>query len=167
MPAIFETTTTWVAISFVIFWTLAFKPLKAAITKWLDGKITTISRDLTAAAHLRYEAEELLREARARHATAATESQTLIAHAQAEAKALTERAGAELTASLARRERAAEARIAQLEHQAEAALKSQVARAAIATAQALLQSGLTDADRDTLADSAISDITALSKNRAA
>lgn len=54
----------WVAVCFVIFIILAYRPVKKAIFNALDARIDVIKKQITEAKDLRNEAEALLREAK-------------------------------------------------------------------------------------------------------
>jgi F-type H+-transporting ATPase subunit b len=147
----------WYAVAFVLFFVLVGRKLYAAITGWLDGKITKIKTDIDEAARLRAEAETLLQQAKARHAAASREADELVAKANAEAEAVRARTNDETNRLIAQREQQVMARIAQAEKQALADIQAQTVQLALDMARAHMAN--LPADKATqLADAAITDI---------
>ena len=105
---------TWVAIAFVLFFVIFGKRLWQAIAGLLDARAEAVRRELEEAARLREEAQNMLRDAEQRRATALKEAQELIAGAKVQAEQLAEAAAAEAQAA-ARRQQMAIARIASAE----------------------------------------------------
>ena len=155
MDQMLQSTTSWVAISFCIFWALALLPLRRAVAAWLDGKIARVRQDVDAAASLRAEAAELLLDAQLRHKEAAAETADMMQLAQDEAIHIRLQADADLMAALKRREEQAVERIALAERQAMAELKQLTTRLAIDAARDLLANGLSAAEREKLSSSLI------------
>lgn len=159
METLLDNPTFWVGIAFVAFIALSFKAGKKAITGWLDGKITKIQADLDDAARLRREAEELLKTAQARHASATAEAGAIIADAKSQAAALAAHAEAETQKQLARREQQVIDRIAQAERQALSDVQRQTVAAALSVVRDILAKDLTPQQKEQLAQSAVNDIT--------
>ena len=139
----------WVAVSFVLFFLLLGKKLWGAISGALDGRAAGIRRQLDEAAHLRAEAEEMLKAAEAERVAAAHEAEELLANARAEAERLAA-AAAEAEASAKRRERMALDRIAAAEASAVADVRNAAAEVAGAAARTVLAATL-----DARADAAL------------
>ena len=59
--SILDDATIWVAISFIIFILLIYKPIKSQISKGLDQKINELKLQITEAENLKKEAEDLFR----------------------------------------------------------------------------------------------------------
>ena len=59
--SILNDATIWVAISFIIFILLIYKPIKSQISKGLDQKINELKLQITEAENLKKEAEDLFR----------------------------------------------------------------------------------------------------------
>ena len=59
--SILDDATIWVAISFVIFLFLIYKPIKSQVSKSLDQKINELKSQITEAENLKKEAEDLFR----------------------------------------------------------------------------------------------------------
>lgn len=159
METMLESTTFWVAIAFAAFVALSYRAGKKAITGWLDSKIIKIKQDLFDAERLRLEAEELLRSAQKRHASATAEAATIIADAQKQASTLAATAEAETQKQLARREQQVIDRIAQAERQALSDVQRQTVAAALSVVRDILAKELTPQQKEQLAQSAVNDIT--------
>ncbi|MFN7635030.1 MAG: F0F1 ATP synthase subunit B, partial [Acetobacteraceae bacterium] len=86
----------WVAIAFVIFVVLAFRPASKALTAALDGRADRIRKELEEATRLREEAERTLADYQRRQRDALQEAEAIIAQARAEAERMRARATAEL-----------------------------------------------------------------------
>lgn len=156
--SLIDSTTFWVGVAFFIFVGLSFRAGKKAATKWLDGKIAKIERDLEDAARLRREAEELLKTAHARHQQATAEATSIIADAETQAKALAATIAAETEKQLARREQQVVDRIAQAERQALSDVQRQTVAAALSVVRDILTKELTPAQKEQLAQNAVNDI---------
>lgn len=151
-------TSFWYALAFVAFFVLAGRAVFRAITGWLDGKITKIKTDIEEATRLRNEAEDLLQQAKARHASATKEAEALIAGATAEATAARARLEEETARILKRREDQVAERLALAEQQALADIQRAAAAMALQQAEAMLKEKLTGDVQAKLADAAIKDI---------
>lgn len=154
MDTILESTTFWVAIAFVLFWLLAYRPIAKAIASWLDGKIARVRTDIDAAAALRREAQQLLSEAQSRLAAATKEAADMVSRAKSEAKQVQEQSQQDISAALAARETQAMQRIALAEQQAVKDIQKLAASAAIEATRTLLQ----QSDTARLTDDAIAAI---------
>ncbi len=60
--SVLDDATIWVAVSFIFFIILIFKPMKSQISDRLDKKITDLKNKLDEAKNLKYEAEKLYKE---------------------------------------------------------------------------------------------------------
>lgn len=159
MEALLDNPTFWVGCAFVAFIVLSFRAGKKAITGWLDVKIAKIKHDLDEATRLRLEAEELLKTAKARHASATSEAADIIRDAEAQARALTAAAEAETQKQLARREQQVLDRITQAERQALSDVQRQTVAAALSVVRDILAKELTPQQKEQLAHNAVNDIT--------
>lgn len=153
-----HSTTFWVAIALVAFIALVWRAGSRAITGWLDGKITRIQHDLDEAARLRREAEALLAEAQARHASATTEAAQIIADAQSQASAMAAAVSAETEKHLARREQQVIDRIQQAERQALSDVQRQTVAAALSVVRDIMTKELTPQQKEALTQKAVNDI---------
>ena len=148
----------WVAVSFVLFLILAWKPLISRILAALDGRAARIRAEIDEATRLRQEAEALLREAEARREAAAAEAEQILAHAREEAKLVSTEMAEELAAAMRRRERMAMDRIAAAEAEAAAAVRAVAADVAVAATRKLIADGMSGAGHAALIDKAITDL---------
>jgi hypothetical protein len=88
MDALLHDTSFWVAIAFIIFVVLAWRPLKKALVTALDDRTDRIRRDIDEAARLREEAQALLAEYKRKQRDAAAEAEEILRHARTEADRL-------------------------------------------------------------------------------
>lgn len=148
----------WVAVAFVIFVALVYKPLYRQATQALDARAERIRAEIENAESLREEAQNLLAEYKRKQRDALGEAQEILDHAKKEAVRLREQAERDVEESLRRREQMAMDKIAQAEAQALQDVRDQAVDVAIAATRALLAENL-DADRATaLVDRAIGDL---------
>jgi len=150
----------WVAVSFLVFWVIAWKPIAGGIGKALDARGDRIRREIEEAGRLRREAEAMLADATARRGAALTEAAEMVRNAEAEVARMTERAAADLSESTARREKAALERIATAEADAMTALRREAADLSIQAAHRLVSETLDAANSTKLTDRAIADLPA-------
>lgn len=158
----------WVAIAFVLFFVLFGRKLWSALTAMLDDRGAMVRADLEGAAHLRREAEAMLRDAEQRRAQALAEAKALIEGAQAEATRVAAAAMADAEASARRREQMAIDRIAAAEKAAVDEVRLTAAEIATVAARQVIADGLS-ADADArLIDHAITQLpSALAQRRVA
>jgi len=148
----------WVAISFVAFVVLLWKPAKKAIGEALDARAAQIARDIAQAEALKAEAEKLLAEYRAKHQNAMKEAEGIVAQAKADAERAAKIAAAEFEESLKRREERALVKIAKAEAAAKAEVRDAAVEAAIAATQDLLVRKLDAGAKARLVDKAVADM---------
>ena len=148
----------WVAIAFVIFVVLAFRPASKALTAALDGRADRIRKELEEATRLREEAERTLADYQRRQRDALQEAEAIIAQARAEAERMRARATADLEQQMARREKQALDKIAQAEATALAEVRDMTVDVAIAATRTILAKDLNGADAGKLVDDAIGDL---------
>lgn len=148
----------WVAVSFVLFVIVAWKPLIMRLAAALDARGEKIKAEIDEAQTLRREAEAMLKRAKAAREEAEREAAALLAHAREEAARVAEGARADLEAALNRREKMALDRIAAAEAEAAAAVRAAAADLAVSAARSLIASGLTQDGHAALVDAAIADI---------
>ena len=151
---------TWVAVAFVIFVVLVWKPAQKALLSGLDARAARIEKELSEAARLREEAQGLLAQYQRKHRDAMKEANAIITHAREEADRLAQQAARDLEVSLKRREELAMQRIAQAEQQATADVRAAAVDVAIAATERLLKDKLDGAKADALIDQAIKELPA-------
>jgi len=138
MGALLHDATFWVAIAFVIFVVLAWRPLRKAMVTALDERSERIRRDIDEAARLREDAQALLASYKRKQRDAAAEAEEILRHARTEAQRFKEQSITDLENLLARREQQAMDRIAQAEAQATAEVRALAVDLAVAATRRLL-----------------------------
>lgn len=154
----FQDPTFWVAVAFVLFIALTFKPLKNAMMGGLDKKIASIKAEVDEAARLREEAQSLLAEYERKQAKGAKHAEEIVAAARKEAEEARTRAEAELQESLVRQEKAALLKIEQAEEKAIQEVRSMAVELAISAATKLITERVDGKDGDALIEKAIVDL---------
>lgn len=148
----------WVAVGFVIFVVLAWRPVYRAISSQLDARAARIKAELDEAQRLRNEAQHLLAEYQRKQREAVREAEEILSHAREEAERLKREAAENLEATLLRRERMAMDKIAQAEAQALKEVRNQAIDIAIAAAERVLTKSLDDQRQAALVDQAIGEL---------
>ncbi|MEQ8371045.1 MAG: F0F1 ATP synthase subunit B [Alphaproteobacteria bacterium] len=138
MDALLHDTSFWVAIGFVIFLLIVWRPGKRAILGFLDTRTAAIRSEIDNARKLREEAQHALAEYQRRQHDAAREAETIVAQAAEEAGRLQERLTRQMEDSLARREAQARDRIAQAEDAARQHVRAAAIDLAVDAARTLL-----------------------------
>lgn len=154
----FQSAEFWVAVAFVIFVVLAFRPARKAILAMLDDRAERIRAELDEAQRLREEAQTLLAGYQRRQRDALKEAEDIIAHARDEAERLRARAVEELDASLKRREAQALDKIAQAEAGAVQEVRNLTVDIAVAATGQLLARKIDAKASGRLVDQAIADL---------
>ncbi|MBN4083121.1 F0F1 ATP synthase subunit B [bacterium AH-315-B06] len=152
---LFNDPTFWVAVSFVVFVALVFKPLGRAFTGALDGKIALIRGEVEEAQRLREEAQATLASYQRQQRDAGREAEDLMARAETEAEAHRKASTAALAAVLERQEQLMKEKIARAEAAAVQHVRNQAVTLAMAATAKLLEEKLTGAAGDALIDTAI------------
>ncbi len=121
---IFSTPEFWVAVAFVFFVGLLFKPGSKFVIGALDERAERIRSQLDEAQRLREEAQHLLAEYQRKQRQALQDAEAILNQARATAERHREDSAAELAQTLERRERQAMDRIAQAEAEALAEVRA-------------------------------------------
>ena len=148
----------FVAVSFVVFLFLVWKPLKKVLLGALDERAAKIAKDLEDAKRLREEAQKLLADYRLKHKNAMKEAEDIVAQANAEADRNAKAAAVELAEALKRRTERALAKIAKAEAQAVQEVREAAVEAAVAATRDLVAAKLDAGTRAKLVDAAIGDM---------
>lgn len=166
--SLFSNPRTWVAIAFVIFFSLAGRKIWSVVTAMLDKRAATVRAELAEAQRLRLEAEAMLHDASSRRETAIADAERLLAGAKVEAARLAEIAAKDAEKASIRRERMALDRIAAAEKQAIDDVRYAAAEIATAVAERVIRATLSPEADAGLIDHAISALpVALAAKRAA
>jgi F-type H+-transporting ATPase subunit b len=148
----------WVAVSFVAFFVVVWKPLCGAILGGLDARAERIRSELDEAQRLREEAQKLLADFQRKQRDAVAEAEAIVARARSEAERMQREAKAKLEADLARREQQALQRIAQAEQAAANEVRAAAVDVALAATRQLLVTKLDAAAQSRLIDEALREL---------
>lgn len=151
-------TTTWVAVSFVIFMAMALYWGLRPVLKSLDARAERIRKEIRDAEQLREEAQQQLADSKRRQREAHHEAEEIVEHARAEAKRMRDQAETDIKQQLERRERQTMDRIHQAEQQAIRELRNRAVDIATAATTELLRENLSDKKATELVDGAIKDL---------
>jgi F-type H+-transporting ATPase subunit b len=154
----FHDPTLWVAVAFVLFVGLTFKPIKNALTGALDARADKIRQELEEAARLREEAQKLLADYKRKQSEVSKEAEELLEHAKVEAARLREAAEKDVEDALKRRQQAAVERIEQAEAKALEEVRGQAVEIAIAATGKLLAENIDDSKAAALVQQSISEL---------
>jgi len=154
-----ESTSFWVAVSFVLFVALIiYYGAPKMIAKALDDRADAIRAELDEARRLREEAQNLLAEYQRKQRDAEDEAKSIVAQAKHEAELLANEARDKLKETLERRTKLAEDKIVQAEAQALKDVRNHAAEVAVAAAGQLIADGLSKDKAAGLIDDSIKGI---------
>ena len=145
----------WVAISFVIFVALAWKPLAKFLTSALDARSERIATELREAVSLREEAQSLLAEYQKKQRENMEEAKRIVEQTKADAQAMAQRAEQELRDTLEKRKALAMEKIAQAEIAAVRMVQQNVVNIAVGASREMIGDSANGSD---LIDLALDDI---------
>jgi F-type H+-transporting ATPase subunit b len=138
MPHFVLDPTFWVAVSFLVFVALAFKPIASFIVNALDARSERIAKELREAVALREEAQSLLAEYQKKQRENMDEAKRIVEQTKADAQAMAERAEQELRDTLDKRKALAMDKIAQAEVTAVKMVQQNVVDIALAASRETL-----------------------------
>lgn len=148
----------WVAVAFVIFVALIWRPAARTISQALDSRAQKIKDELEEAVRLREEAQALYAAQQRRYNESVKETEAIVAQAREEAERAARHGAEELSAQLARREQQAMERIARAEQEALAEVKAAAVDLGIRATRAVLAATLDAKAQGRLADEAIAEV---------
>jgi F-type H+-transporting ATPase subunit b len=149
----------WVMIAFFAFIALViYKGVPGMVAKALDTRADAIRNELDEARRLRDEAQSLLADYQRKSREAESEAQAIIEQAKRESEALASDTRKALNESVERRTKLAEEKIARAEAQALSEVRSSAVENAIAAAEKILKARATGTTANALIDSSISDL---------
>lgn len=148
----------WVAVAFVAFFVVVWKPLRSALIGGLDARAERIKKELEEAQRLREEAQGMLAEFQRKQRDAIQEADAIVARAKSEAERLQREAKAKLEADLKRREEQALQRIAQAEQAATHEVRAAAVEVALTATRALLEQKLDEGAQARLIEEAIREL---------
>ena len=158
MDSLIQDPTFWVAIAFVVFVVLVFKPIKGALIGGLDAKIAEIRQEVEEAEKLREEAQSLLANYQRQQRQAIQDAEAIVARAKEEAERHRAEADEAMKDMVRRQEEQAREKIAQAETAAIQEVRSMSVELAMAAAEKLLADRLAGDEGSRLIDNSIKDI---------
>ena len=158
MDSLIQDPTFWVAVAFVVFVVLVFKPIKGALIGGLDAKITEIRQEVEEAEKLREEAQSLLANYQRQQRQAIQDAEAIVARAKEEAERHRAEADEAMKDMVRRQEEQAREKIAQAEAAAIQEVRSMSVELAMAAAEKLLADRLAGDEGSRLIDNSIEDI---------
>ena len=158
MDSLIQDPTFWVAVAFVVFVVLVFKPIKGALIGGLDAKIAEIRQEVEEAEKLREEAQSLLANYQRQQRQAIQDAEAIVAHAKEEAERHRAEADEAMKDMVRRQEEQAREKIAQAEAAAIQEVRSMSVELAMAAAEKLLADRLAGDEGSRLIDNSIEDI---------
>lgn len=148
-----------VLIAFLLFvGFLVYMKVPGLLGAKLDARAAGIRSELEEARALREEAKALLASYERKRKDAKAQADRIVAQAREDAAQAGEEARKELEASVARRLQAAEEQVASSQEAAIRAVRERAIDVAIAAARDVIARQITEAERDALVDSAITDV---------
>lgn len=148
----------WVAIGFIIFVAVAYKPAGRALAGALDKRAEKIKATIDEAAKLRAEAQTLFAEYQRKQRDAMREAEEIVNAAKADAERMRRQAAEDLAAALKRREQQAVEKIAEAEAEATAQVRAVAIEVAIAATRELIAQKLEPDRARRLIDDAIAEL---------
>ena len=155
MDSLIQDPTFWVAVAFVVFVVLVFKPIKGALIGGLDAKIAEIRREVEEAEKLREEAQSLLANYQRQQRQAIQDAEAIVARAKEEAERHRAEADEAMKDMVRRQEEQAREKIAQAEAAAIQEVRSMSVELAMAAAEKLLADRLAGDEGSRLIDNSI------------
>ena len=159
MDPLIQDPTFWVAVAFVVFVVLVFKPIKGALIGGLDAKIAEIRQEVEEAEKLREEAQSMLANYQRQQRQAIQDAEAIVARAKEEAERHRAEADEAMKDMVRRQEEQAREKIAQAEAAAIQEVRSMSVELAMAAAEKLLADRLAGDEGSRLIDNSIEAIT--------
>ncbi|OYQ32565.1 F0F1 ATP synthase subunit B [Niveispirillum lacus] len=154
----FESSTFWYAVAFVIFIVGVSRLAGKGILGSLDARSKRIADELEQAQKLREDAQAALAQFQRKQRDALKEAEAIVAQAREEASRIRAQAAADLDASLKRREQQAVDKIAQAEALALQQVRDLAVEIAVQATEKLLVQNVDEARNSVLVDAAISEL---------
>jgi F-type H+-transporting ATPase subunit b len=154
----FQDPSFWVAVSFVLFILLIYKPAGKFINKALDERALRIKNELGEALRLKEEAQALLASYQRKQKEMTEEAESIVAEAEAEAKRIAKESEQELDVALNKRVELAMQKIASYENAVIQQVKNNSVDIAISTVRSIVMDTLNKEASEELIGKAISGI---------
>jgi F-type H+-transporting ATPase subunit b len=155
---IIEDPNTWILVAFVAFLGIVAWKGGRKILTILDDRAAKIANELDQARKFHEEAQELLANYERQQREAAGEAGAIAALAREEAERKAEQGEKDLEAYLERRTQMAEQNVAQAEAHAINAVRNAAIEVALSATGRVLRESMSDAQRDSLVDQTIADL---------
>ncbi len=148
----------WVAVSFVVFIALVYKPVGNLIVDALDKRTLRIKNELGEALRLKEEAQALLASYQRKQKEMAEDAESIVAEAEAEAKRIAKESEQELDLALNKRVELAMQKIAAYEASVVQQVKDNSVDIAISTVRSIVMDTLNKEASEELIGKAIAGI---------
>jgi len=148
----------WVAVGFLIFVALIWRPVGRMLGAALDARTKKIREELDEVVRLREEAQALYASQQRRYNESVKETEAILDHAREEAERIARHGADQLADQLARREQQAMERIARAEQEALVEVKAAAVDLGLRATRALLATTLDAKAQAKLADEAIAEV---------
>ena len=158
MESIVNDPTFWVAVAFIVFLVVVFKPIKSTLLGGLDSKIAEIKQEVEEAEKLREEAQSLLANYQRQQRQAIHDAEAIVSRAKEEMIRFKSEADVAMAEMISRQEDQAREQIAQAEAAAIQEVQTLSVELAITATERLLKERLAGDEGARLIDLSIEDI---------
>ncbi len=148
----------WVAVSFVVFALLVFRPVGRILASVLDKRSLQIAAELAQAQRLREEAQETLALYQQKQRESLQEAERILSDTREDAQRLARQAEADLKLAIEKRSKLAMEHITQAEARALQDVQQHVVDIAIAAARTIMQDYLARGGNSELVQQAATDL---------
>lgn len=157
--ALFQDTSIWVLISFLIFVTVLWRVGKDKVLAALDKRIEEIRKEIGTAESLRVEAQELLAQYQRKQRDAAKEAEEIVANAKAHAAEIQKQAEKDLKEIAKRRENQLKERLERMEQNARQEIQAYAAELAVKATTEIISRQMDEKTNENLVDQSIKNVT--------
>ena len=154
----------WVAIAFIIFVILIFKPIKKILSTSLDKKIKEIKDSIEEAENLKSETQVTLSEIKKRQNDVQIEIENINSNSKDKIKNLKSQAEKKLNEQISKRELLATAKVDQMTRDANTQIQQHISQTAINAAITLVEKKLNEDEKQNLINQSIKELNTVFKN---
>ena len=154
----------WVAVAFVIFVLVLYKPVKKILSSSLDAQINEIKESIEEAENLRNETQITLSNIKKRQSEVDEEIKEIHSKAKEKMKILESQSKEKFEAQSSKRELLAKTKIDQMIQDANLLIQQEISLTAVDTAVALLVKKLNQEEKQNLINESIKDLSLVLKN---
>ena len=155
---LFQDTSIWVLISFLVFAFVLWKTAKDKVVGMLDKRIEEIRKEIETAESLRVEAQELLAQYQRKQRDAIKEAEEIVATARTHAAEIQKQAEKELTEVAKRREQQLQERLKRMEQNAVQEIRAYAAELAVKATTEIIAKQMDKKTNENLIDQSIKNI---------